>query len=633
VSNAESPAPRARAHTQRLRRTRTLDWSRVGALWWLPAAAFIGWLTWPYPSVDASAGVDPSWAVALHLAADRGLDFGRDILFTYGPLGFLSQPLLVTTPTGLAAFGFAVAAQFALCAALLWSTLRVYPPWVAIALTYAVAVMFAATGFSNLPDYLVVIAFLLAVYTIERDPPPGAWIVAAGAFLAALSFLIKTNNGIVSIVLLALVVWRCRPGGWRSEALLGGCFAGAVFVLWLVSGNSPAALPSWLHQEAHVVVSYTSAMAIEGTNSGEYLQALLLLIVATAAIAAHVRGLDRKRQVALFAVGVVYALAYLKEGFVRHDVIHAVVFFSALAGGVLAVRWDARTRWIAATVVAAALGAVAMSVGSSGFVYGVHGRISRATHQAEVMLRPSVRRGEYAESRAAAKEKLGVGPPLRRLLRGHSVDVQPYEASAIWAYGLRWKPQRFIQWYMATDRALDLFNAHGLASHGAERVLFERNPPALDGKRTLFMAPETYLVLVCRYRLVQAKGNWAVLRRTRDRCGREQHLRTVRVTAGEPIQIPSARHPGDVVYARIHASPTLKERAAGLVFKEVHHPQVLVDGVAYRLVLDTARGPLVLRLPRGRGLPPTFGNARHRTISVNGVASPYRIDFYSRSVR
>ena len=37
---------------------------------------------------------DESWIAALHLAADRGLDFGTDIVFTYGPLGFLTVPRL-----------------------------------------------------------------------------------------------------------------------------------------------------------------------------------------------------------------------------------------------------------------------------------------------------------------------------------------------------------------------------------------------------------------------------------------------------------------------------------------------------------------------------------------------------------
>ena len=42
----------------------------------------------PFDPVLASTGLDPSWQQALHHAIERGLQFGTDIVFTYGPLGF-----------------------------------------------------------------------------------------------------------------------------------------------------------------------------------------------------------------------------------------------------------------------------------------------------------------------------------------------------------------------------------------------------------------------------------------------------------------------------------------------------------------------------------------------------------------
>ena len=50
--------------------------------------------TLPTPLDGAGAGLDPSWVIGLHLAADKGMIFGRDLVFTYGPLGYLSARAL-----------------------------------------------------------------------------------------------------------------------------------------------------------------------------------------------------------------------------------------------------------------------------------------------------------------------------------------------------------------------------------------------------------------------------------------------------------------------------------------------------------------------------------------------------------
>ena len=43
-----------------------------------------------YTPVEApSTGLDPSWALAITRAAEAHFVFGREIVFTYGPLGFL----------------------------------------------------------------------------------------------------------------------------------------------------------------------------------------------------------------------------------------------------------------------------------------------------------------------------------------------------------------------------------------------------------------------------------------------------------------------------------------------------------------------------------------------------------------
>src|SRR5690349_5730933 len=43
----------------------------------------------PLPPGVAQEGLDASWVQALHVAVEQRLAFGTDIVFTYGPLGFV----------------------------------------------------------------------------------------------------------------------------------------------------------------------------------------------------------------------------------------------------------------------------------------------------------------------------------------------------------------------------------------------------------------------------------------------------------------------------------------------------------------------------------------------------------------
>jgi len=55
------------------------------------ATAIAGVIFWPQASADAVVGLDTSWQAGLALAPINHLAWGREIVFTYGPLGFLQN--------------------------------------------------------------------------------------------------------------------------------------------------------------------------------------------------------------------------------------------------------------------------------------------------------------------------------------------------------------------------------------------------------------------------------------------------------------------------------------------------------------------------------------------------------------
>ncbi|HEV7400581.1 MAG TPA: hypothetical protein VGN84_09975 [Solirubrobacterales bacterium] len=83
-------------------------------------------LTFPTFSLTPSPGLDPSWGAGLQMAAHDGLVFGREVVFTYGPLGFLSVPTLWYQDLGAAAVAYAALVHILACTLILWAALRIF---------------------------------------------------------------------------------------------------------------------------------------------------------------------------------------------------------------------------------------------------------------------------------------------------------------------------------------------------------------------------------------------------------------------------------------------------------------------------------------------------------------------------
>src|ERR1700743_2616810 len=72
---------------------------------WIPGIV-VALLAWPVGIALPSAGPDQSWMAGLYMALQHGKDFGSEIVFTYGPLDFLSWPGLWVGSLGILAFLF-----------------------------------------------------------------------------------------------------------------------------------------------------------------------------------------------------------------------------------------------------------------------------------------------------------------------------------------------------------------------------------------------------------------------------------------------------------------------------------------------------------------------------------------------
>ena len=586
--------------------------------------ALVTWRVWPVPGVHPTAGLDSSWRIALHLAATHRLHFGHDVVFTYGPLGFLVEPLTVEATTGALSIAFSLALWLALTAAVLSAARRAFATPVALAVAYLALCLPVQVG-----DILVVLAFFITVRTLEREQVPRSpLLVVGGGVYAGLAALVKLNNGVVVLVLLALAAWRLRPGRLASEALLLGSFGASAVAFWLFTGNPLGGLPGWVEATAHVFGGYTQTMATDNhARLAQAVWAACLLLVAIALLALHLR----RSRPALWLAAVVYTAAFLKEGFVRHDG-HDLTFFGAFGVGLVAIAWeDRRARRLAlATLLATICAVLATPDVHLRDLFRPVASASQALDDARLVAVPSRLDGAIASSRAAVRKEYALDPRILASLRGRTVDVVPLETAAVWAYGLRWRPEPVLQDYAAYDGYLDRANAGAILRRGADRILLQLLWPVTDGTHPLLEAPATVLARVCHYRMLQAVGTWAVLARGPNRCGIPERLGSATARAGHAVSVPAPPRSDELVYARIRLRHPFVDRVAALLFKPFQLPDIVLGSVRYRFVAASAANPLVLRLPAAHDLPEAYKRSvDYRHFTLLDVPSPFEVEFFA----
>lgn len=594
--------------------------SRPGAL---AVALLLTLVTWQTASVVAQAGLDPSWRVALHLAHLQGVAFGPDFVWTYGPLGYLAFPLAVGGGTLAASLASVIVVQTGL------GYLLVRRGGVVFGGAFSVVIAYAVLTLPTLPaDFPALIVVGLALWSLAAPAGRMSRIFPyAGGALAAVAVLTKTNMGIAAF---AVMVVACAPGGWRRVLHAVGTSIVAFVLLWLAFENSLMDIPEWWRLSVSLVVGYSAAMQREqhGIHVDYFFAALLVVPLALATWSA-VRQRRRPEVVATVLIVAGFSFASFKESFVRHDTTHSPAFFVSAAVILTCLGPGGRGR--------TAAGAVGLGIA----VFGLSGHETvtpwvSARHlvaQVADTVDSSRRAAVIERSRAGERRSYDVPPVVLRALRGHTVHVDPWEVSAISAYGLRWRPLPVPQSYSAYTSVLDEHNAAYLDSTRApQRILREDPAELVNGRERSLEAPATYRATICDYRQLLATRRWQVLARD-PRCGAPRHLGTLVAAAGQSVAVPEA-HPNEIVVAHVDLDDSLGNTLRGIVYKP-HVAVVSLGGGPFTPVAaDVVRDGIVVHVPGNAGFDPRFGGAIDwRTIAAGGLKGAIAFSFDAYPVR
>ena len=583
---------------------------------WLLVALLLGLTTWPIVRLTPIGGIDGSWQAAMVMAVERGLRWGVDVVFTYGPLGFLSVPQLYSPTLGALAWAFVGLVHLAVCGAIAWLSFRRENRWTGLLLAVVGALLVAplqpTTG-------LVVLAMALAAGLLLRsrepadDRRPMVGMAVIGA-IAGLTLSIKFNDGVAALAVLgAVAIGFPRPG--RDLAVGALSFAATIAVLWLGSGQALPDVPLFVLRSAEVAAGYSSAVGIEDPSRDWQFAAVAVGAVLVGAVTwTQTRPWAPRPRVALaLMIAAVCFLAY-KQAFVRHS---GGGFFEMLAiASVWILPWDRASRGhrllLLAALVLAAMG-VSRALPTRFFDLAGPGAV---VSQVWTIASTHERMATIDEGRLSIRREYDIPAQLLEAIGDRRVHVGPYETGVAWAYpDLAWTPLPMVQSYLAYTEGLDELDASALASPAGPEVILSHAPATIDGRAPYLETPSSALELVCRYAEIASSERWQLLERRGSRCGEARDLGTQTFEAREFVTVPI--DPGRIVVASIEGVESgIGSRLRALLARAPTW-QIGRTGVGFgRLVPGRADGPLLMSVPASLGWSDRFAPASTTSFTI-----------------
>ncbi len=608
-------------------RIAALERARVGAAHARPERGAVALLllaatvliAWPVSDVPLEPGLAISWRVALHEAAGRGMAFGPDVLFTYGPLGYLAVARFFGAATGSAA----VFATFAMSAALLVTSAAILGSRSTLAITVVAVVAVARLSAIVDPMIAPVIMVLGFVSYLAHRPAvgPGAALALVGlGVVCGITMLVKFNAGvtilgIVGVTFVTLVLQRSR---YAPIVLLSTLIS--IVVCWLAAGQDVAALTGFLSGSWDLASGYSAAMSLP-VEPWQIIAALLVagLLLGTAYRSSA--GLARYARARLILSVAVVAFFAWKHGVVRQGL--DGFFVEAILIGLIAIDWRRVSRPLTALALAAPLVFFLASSPRPISLLEAGRSIDVAADQIVTATAPGAAAARTRQVREQLRGAYDLPSSIVAAIAGRSTHIEGWETAVAFAYPeMDWRPAPIFQAYAIFTASLDATNDTFLRGKDAPERILRHRPRSIDGRQWRYDGPSATLAMFCNYYEVASTVGWQVLGRGPDRCGREVVVGEVQALEGEPVAVPAIGDSASLLAVRIAGLSGIAESVRTVIFQGSTW-SIALDGRTYRLVPGTATGPLLIGSTTDLGYRYGFGMGNDvRSVSVATESNP-----------
>ena len=291
--------------------------------------AFFAYLLVPTASITPVAGLgeEASWHQALALALQNKFSFGQDILFNYGPLGFLDTGFLPEVVHVGARLLFDLYILCNLLFVIHYSLNKAKVKWM---VALVIFLMFLPLG--NIADPTFTLLFLFLFNLFHANENRRSFTLYNAVFIAALMFFIKVNISLVISVLLyasLIYLFATRRFSWRE---LVAVLITHLFLIYWGAYQLHVHIGEYLRSSLYIIEQFDESQArIFLEKNSFYLVVASSVTITMLALVAFFRNVKNvyQRQDYLFTFLMVFAAMYLalKQHFTILSTQSAMAYF------------------------------------------------------------------------------------------------------------------------------------------------------------------------------------------------------------------------------------------------------------------------------------------------------------------
>jgi len=551
-------------------------------------------LTYSHLGHAIRPGPDGSYQYAFNFFFDNNTQIGKDILFTYGPFGFLLWPqpignnlLFATTITVVTKF------TFILTALLLNNQVKIKTHFVStafiIGFTFLVALQISL---HNLLIFLPVLLLLLHNFSNKIFP------LVIASIVVSCALMVKASAGILSLLALTSYLIMVTIRDRRPQPLLISVLTlvSTFLVTWFLLYKNLNGVLDYFIATLEFSVGNSSAMTINPKNNW-WLITIFILSFFLLPLALKDKNIQLLYMVLMLTGAAFFKYAFSREDHVGHLLYYVFQFLYVLFIVSLSIE---KKHLIAASVVFLAL---LLFIHSSPYKSSIP-----SFYQSLLIFYQFQKPTSFKNHTQILVDRSNRPLTKRRLdqetlsiVGDKTIDSYPWDTLYIAANQLNWKPRPVIQSYISYTPYLDTQNEVFFRSAQAPKYLlwekthFGGDLGSIDGRYLLNDEPLTLLAILSNYVTAHETVDHILLKRAETPTLRRASVTSKKQYKWEEwIEAPNITTDSeDILRARITIKRTLFQKIKLLIYKEfdsyITYKFKNGEQSKYRLIIDNAQ--------------------------------------------
>lgn len=616
---------------------------------------------WGFPETldHAVPGLDPSWDIALQMAIEKHLVWGSDLIFTYGPLGYLvAAPINIVGSLWDNVFFYKVAAHALFLLVSYFFIIKTkYPIRNAISFGI-VSILIEKLDYVYFPLLGLIYAYFLYYEHSKRSI-----LLIPISFATAFLFFTKHDLAIGSLVtMMSFIVLLLARKRQRESAITISSYLVFLFIIWaLVFGKIN--LVEYLSNDYNFVSDYAHVMSSENG----WLGLLPLLIFSWALLLFWIfYSFKNNRQNFrfIFLSAGVFFLSY-KLAFVRFDSGHSTDYLIIWGTLFLSVIFINQGKTFSKPLKYITISIVIIYFGISGIVENnividmtrevikESNMISPIMHYEDTMIPLYTQSNlfsldkqiSYLQSdknfeteRDLEKQNIrnsypALTAPILSLISNKTVDIIPWDEALLYAYGLNWDPEPVLQFFNAFNTNLDNLDTKFFESSKSPEFIFYRDM-SIDNHIPEFDEPSTIRTLLCNYHVIGIFGSNLILEKNANSCSNYTFLGESQIKFNEELKVPAVEN-NSYLFAEVYIKDNLAGKFLNTLYKG---PKVFIDvneiNLPYRFIYTTSPNGILLKVPSNGSIPLlkfynySINSIKFSSDNQNLFESNIKVDFY-----